>query len=58
MPSHRRCLPAENFLILGGVLLLMIGHVAVLKLDSRYKLPSGDEEPMSIPKGNRKLKGR
>jgi hypothetical protein len=36
--------------------LVRIGNVAVLKLDSRYKLPSGDEEPMSIPRGNRKLK--
>ena len=38
------------------VQLVKRGNIAALKLDSRYKLPSGDEEPMSVPRGNRNLK--
>ena len=38
------------------VTLKKIGKSVVFELDSRYKLPSGDEEPMSISKGSRKRK--
>jgi len=33
-----------------------IGNTITFELDSRYKLPSGDEEPMSISRGNRNFK--
>lgn len=32
------------------------GNLAALQFNTRYKLPSGDEEPMSIGQGNRKRK--
>ncbi len=35
---------------------MRIGNLVALELDTRYTLPSGDEEPMSIQKGNRKRK--
>ncbi|NOY41658.1 MAG: hypothetical protein GXP26_07480 [Planctomycetes bacterium] len=32
------------------------GNIVVVELSSLYTLPSGDNEPMSIPAGNRKMK--